>query len=314
MELARTLGFSEAERGVVGVIVTEAANNLVKHARQGMLLFRRLIAERGSGLEVLSIDRGPGMEDVERCLHDGYSTAGSPGTGLGAIARTASLFDIYSQPGSGTAMLAQVWTKGYRASRGESTLEVGAVAIPMLHETVTGDGWALADHSANPRLMLADGLGHGPSASEAAAAAVRVFEQNVEEGLEEFLNRAHRALAPTRGAAVAVLEFNLQSRQVAFAGIGNIGGRVWDSTMERNFVSSHGIVGHEMRPVREYLYPWPVDASVVMATDGLLTRWNLDQYPGLRLRHPSLLAGVLYRDFQRGHDDVTVVAVRERRQ
>ena len=55
-ECARTLGFTEEERGIVGVIVTEAANNLVKHARQGMLLFRRLTAESGSGLEVLSID------------------------------------------------------------------------------------------------------------------------------------------------------------------------------------------------------------------------------------------------------------------
>ena len=41
--------------------------------------------------------------------------------------------------------------------------------------------------------------------------------------------------------------------------------------------------------------------------------WSLDDYPGLAGRDPSLLAGVLYRDHDRGRDDVTVVALRERR-
>jgi hypothetical protein len=46
-----------------------------------------------------------------------------------------------------------------------------------------------------------------------------------------------------------------------------------------------------------------------MHSDGLLSRWSLDVYPGLARRDPALLAGVLYRDFRRGRDDVTVLAV-----
>src|SRR5512140_57514 len=312
VEHARGLGFSATELGAIGVIVTEAANNLVKHARNGMLLFRTLDGDQGLGFEILVLDSGPGMADVARCLEDGYSTAGSPGTGLGAIVRTASLFDIFSEPGSGTVMVAQVWTPGYRASYERSTLEIGAVSVPIAHETVSGDGWSLTGEPARPRLMVVDGLGHGESAAQAAREALRIFEQSVNAELTDLVHRAQRALAPTRGAALAVLEFEVSRRQVTFIGIGNISGRVWDSTTERNFVSVHGIVGQELRPARVYHYPWPQDASVVMATDGLLTRWTLDPYPGLRLRHPSLLAGVLYRDFQRGNDDVTVVAVRER--
>ena len=53
---------------------------------------------RAARLDVLALDRGPGMSDVDRCLADGYSTAGSPGTGLGAIGRLADQFDIYSSP------------------------------------------------------------------------------------------------------------------------------------------------------------------------------------------------------------------------
>jgi hypothetical protein len=44
-----------------------------------------------------------------------------------------------------------------------------------------------------------------------------------------------------------------------------------------------------------------------MHSDGLTSHWSLDAYPGLRLRHPALVAAVLYRDYQRGRDDVTVV-------
>lgn len=313
IERARALGFSETELGSVGMIVTELANNLVKHARQGSLLFRVLAEESGTGFEVLSIDRGPGMADVMRCLGDGYSTAGSPGTGLGAVNRAASFFDVYSQPDSGTVIVAQVWTKGYRASLGQSLLEIGAVSVPMAHESVSGDGWSLSSRGGRPRLVLVDGLGHGTLAAQAAAEAVRIFEQDGPEDLVELLGNIHRALTATRGAAMALLEFDPDRRLLLFAGLGNIAGRMWNRDMERNFISSHGIVGHALRPVKEYQYPWPADASIVLASDGLLSRWTLDSYPGLRLRHPALVAGVLYRDFQRGGDDITVVAVRERR-
>ena len=42
------------------------------------------------------------MRDVAQNLEDGFSTAGSPGTGLGAIVRLADDFDLYSRPESGT--------------------------------------------------------------------------------------------------------------------------------------------------------------------------------------------------------------------
>ncbi|SAK57010.1 hypothetical protein AWB76_02388 [Caballeronia temeraria] len=50
-----------------------------------------------------------------------------------------------------------------------------------------------------------------------------------------------------------------------------------------------------------------------MHSDGLNTRWELSRYPGLSMRHPSLIAAVLYRDHARGDDDVTVLVARERR-
>ena len=47
-----------------------------------------------------------------------------------------------------------------------------------------------------------------------------------------------------------------------------------------------------------------------MHSDGISARWSLDDYPGLVRRHPGVVAGLLYRDFQRESDDATVIVVR----
>jgi len=76
-------------------------------------------------------------------------------------------------------------------------------------------------------------------------------------------------------------------------------------------VSVNGTLGHEARAFREYSYPWQHDAVFVMFSDGLGTHWTLDAYRGLLQRHPAIVAAVLYRDFSRQRDDVTVVVGRE---
>src|SRR5262245_57519267 len=108
MQMAHGLGLSETETGTLALVVTEAATNLVKHAQAGQVLLRVLDEAEGPGVELLALDTGPGMAHVGQCLQDGYSTTGSPGTGLGAITRLTTLWDVYSVPGQGTALLAQV--------------------------------------------------------------------------------------------------------------------------------------------------------------------------------------------------------------
>ena len=107
LQIAHRLGLSETESGALALVVTEAATNLLKHAQAGQILLRALAESDGPGVEVLALDTGPGMAHVGQCLQDGYSTAGSPGTGLGAITRLATLWDLYSVPGHGTAVLAR---------------------------------------------------------------------------------------------------------------------------------------------------------------------------------------------------------------
>ncbi len=77
-------------------------------------------------------------------------------------------------------------------------------------------------------------------------------------------------------------------------------------------VSHNGTAGHSAARIQEFHYPVPAGAIVVMFSDGLATQWDLQAYPGLRQRSASVIAGVLYRDFSRRRDDVTVVVARER--
>jgi anti-sigma regulatory factor (Ser/Thr protein kinase) len=308
--LAQTLGFDATASGRVAIVVTEAATNLARHSVQGQLLLRAVECEGVAGLETLALDQGPGMANVGECLRDGYSTAGGQGSGLGAMMRQADEFDIHSMAGKGTAVFARVWSRKPPVSNRLPRLEIGVVCLPKPGETAYGDAWAVEQRGGHCVILVADGLGHGPDAAAASMEAVKVLRTQAHLAPAALIEFAHGALRSTRGAAVAVAELDL-AKEVRYAGIGNIAGVTLAPGSDRHMVSHNGIVGHEMRKVQEFVYPWSSDALLVMHSDGLATHWDLDHYPGLASRHPSLIAGVLYRDFTRGRDDVAVLVAKQ---
>ncbi len=315
--LARLLGFDETDCGKAALLATEVATNLLKHGRGGLLLLR--VGERGprAALEVLALDKGPGMADVAHCLQDGYSTAGSPGNGLGAIGRLCATFQIDSRPGVGTALLAQLLPGSSPARSAPSpSLEIGAVNVAVAGEQECGDTWAVRQREGRTLLLVADGLGHGPQAAEAALAAVRVFRDRAELGPADTIRAAHDALRSTRGAAIAVAEVDPPRGEVRFAGLGNISGGVFprDAGRPHSMVSHNGTAGHELRKVQEFTYPWAAGSTLILHSDGVATHWRPDRYPGLLTRHPALIAGILFRDFNRGRDDATVLVARDRQE
>src|SRR5205807_9230792 len=129
--------------GKVALVVTEAAKNLLKHAGGGQVILRPL--ERGgvAGIEMLALDKGPGIANLTRSFEDGYSTAGTAGTGLGAIARLSDEIDIYTRPGRGTVLMAQIWNRnsGGLISATPPRFRVGGVCVPLPGETQSGDSW-----------------------------------------------------------------------------------------------------------------------------------------------------------------------------
>ena len=309
VDLAARVGLGEVPRERLALLVNELGTNLVKHGGGGELIARALPG--GPALEILALDKGRGMASVEESFRDGHSTSGSAGTGLGAVRRLASFVDVYSSRPGGTAIVVHVAapeTSALAARR----WEVGAVCVSKSGEEVCGDAWATTDTTDSYRLMVADGLGHGLGAAEAARAAVRCFEHDPTLGPAAQVSAIHQALRGTRGAAVAVVGIDRRASVVTFAGVGNIAGSIIAARGSRQLVSLNGTAGHTIYKINEFSYPWTDDALLLVHSDGLVSRWDLDRYPGLVQRHPSLVAGVLFRDFNRGRDDVTVVAARGR--
>jgi hypothetical protein len=294
--------------------VTEAATNLFKHAVGGVLILRELEHGPGRGLELLALDRGPGMPDLGRCLVDGYSTAGSPGNGLGAMARLSSSLDIHTQPGVGSALTARLWAVPPPGRREHPDLEWGVVSDPVAGEEACGDSWGVEVGQGHALVLVVDGLGHGPQAAEASREAVRAFHARAALSPAEILRAAHEALRSTRGAAMAVASVDFDRREVRYCGVGNISGSILSPGEGRSLsmVSHNGIVGHTIRKVQEFTYPWAEGSLLIMYSDGLVSHWRLDRYAGLLTHHPALVAGVLYRDYRRERDDVTVLVARER--
>ncbi len=318
-DFARRQGFDETDAGKVAIVASEAASNIVKHADSGWLMLRGLREADGGGVELVAADHGPGIANVANSLRDGYSSAGSRGTGLGAIARLSSFFDIFSSPGRGTVLVARFKTRPPGAVKAEGgaadqrPFDIAAVSAPKPGEPVSGDAWSSKQGPGWAVLMLADGLGHGPLAADASLMAVSVFESAPREPAADVLERLHAALASTRGAAVAVAEIDTRARRLNYCGVGNISGTIVTVDETRHLVSMNGTAGHEARRIRDFTYDWPPAALLVLASDGIGTQWNLDAYPGLHQRDPSLVAALLFRDFRRERDDATLVVARERR-
>jgi hypothetical protein len=248
------------------------------------------------------------MASVSHCLRDGYSSRGTAGCGLGAIARLSQLFEVYSIPGGGTVLLSQLLAKTVPDTTARAKkMECGVINRPKPGQDVCGDSWAVDHLPGRSMFFLADGLGHGLEAATASQDGVRAFHKHKTGRPKEIIEAVHAALHGTRGAAAAVVEIDFSTQEVCFAGIGNIAGTVFSAESSHSMVSHNGIVGHQIRKIQEFIYPWTAESLLILHSDGLSSRWQLEHYSGLTVRHPGLIAGVLYRDFQRDNDDATVL-------
>jgi hypothetical protein len=192
----------------------------------------------------------------------------------------------------------------------DNDLECGVICIPIKGETACGDDWNL--HAAKGRyvLLVVDGLGHGPDASAAALTAKEIAERNAQRTPAEQMDALHAGLRPTRGAAAAVIEVKPWSEVGTFCGVGNIACFVRVDGRTRNLASHNGILGHQVRKVQEFSFPFPRNALLYTYSDGMNSRWDPGAYPGLENRPTALIAAVLYRDHARGRDDTTLAVMR----
>lgn len=328
---ASSLGFSEHELSELDIVVQEIGTNAVRYAATtGGCLHWMLPLGGEPGVELFYADRGPGIYDIDRALHDGVSTSGSLGGGLGAMRRLLDDFDVYStvrqttarlsrsrRTTHGTALLGRKWVGATRpfapdhsAGSSSSAPRIGIWSRPRPREDVNGDAYFIRQHNAQVMFAVVDGLGHGRGAHAASEVALDSLGQWAGEPLEEVFWAAHAALRATRGAVMAVCIVDRERDDFYYAGIGNVETRVFHAPEPIRPIPNNGTLGLRLAGVRVWKHKWADGATIVMASDGLSARWDINSYPGLLNRSPQMLAGVLTRDYARDSDDATVLVAR----
>ena len=299
---AQSLGFAESRRNDIGIAATEAATNIVLHANTGEFLICATQNEGSSYLDLLALDSGSGIYNIPRAFEDGYSTIGTAGQGLGAVQRLSDVSSLYSLPDRGTVF----WIR-FHLGTIALTRQHGAVSIPIKGESVCGDGFLALPGKLRSLYMMVDGLGHGAHAAEAAEEAVKTVRTHAAESAAEIIARTHDALKKTRGAAMTVTVVDHERQILICSGVGNISATIIGTATTRSLVSQNGTLGAVLPRIQEFTYPIDSRSLLLMYSDGLNTKCSLSSYPGLQVRHPQLIAGLLYRDFSRHRDDASVM-------
>lgn len=303
-KLAEQHGFDENDAGRVALVATELASNVLKHAQRGEFHLRVLARpDSGFGIEMQTVDRAQGF-DLDACLADGFSTGGTQGIGLGAVSRQTSVFDVYADH-RGAVLLARIFARSDR----QADIRFGVSQHSLHADPACGDVWHLKYEGSRISALVVDGLGHGEDAERAGLAGARAFARAPFADPVVLMEDLHQEMLGTRGGAVAFAQFDSQRDGLTFAGVGNIGASLLEPGKSRGLASHPGIVGGQYRKAKPFDYAHVNGHLLIMYSDGLQSRWNLADYPGLVHRHPAVIASVLHRDFCRGRDDVTVLVV-----
>jgi anti-sigma regulatory factor (Ser/Thr protein kinase) len=308
LTMAEQLAFPPERAERLALAVTEAASNLYKHAREGSLLLRICRSEGTAGIELVTIDAGPGIANLDAALRDGSSTAGTLGIGLGAIRRLADFCEVYSVAGRGTTLAARFLEQPAPPTQGAlAATQWAGVIRPISVETECGDGYAAYRAGGAVIGVLCDGLGHGPLAAAATRQAIAAVREAPAAEPAVLLERIHQKMGRTRGGAVSIVRIDGQS--VSFAGLGNVAGWIVTADSRQGMVAVPGIAGHQARKFRQYQYEIRPGAAVILHSDGLSSRWNIRDLPGLTRRDPLVIAAALLSEAGVHRDDAGVLVL-----
>lgn len=299
--------FTEMRTGEVDIVVSELTSNIIKYARGGEVLYRLSYDDDGPLFELLCIDAGPGMPNFNHSRKDGVSSTSSLGQGIGSVIRLSNLAQFYSMVGWGTIVYTR-FREDPDHKEAASDIIIRHLNVAMPGESVSGDGLTYRKTGPKTSILVADGLGHGPQAKEAADAAIEAFEESEEHDPVGLIRRMNEYVRKTRGLVGTVATIDTERQQVALCGIGNVATYLYKGLERRNYICNNGIIGmnipgrldNQQLPMEKY-------AQLIFCSDGIKTKWDLNSYPSVLKYDPMLLAASIYKDHARRSDDMTIL-------
>lgn len=320
-QTAGELGFDSIVQEELAIIATELGVNLVKHhAVDGQVSIRPFFEDETSGIEIIASDSGPGIPDVGEAQCDGFSTAGSMGCGLGAVKRLSDEFDIFSstpdQEGlelykNGCFEGTIVISRRFLTPPKNSVFRHSFRSQPRVAWDPNGDGVVAIGNKHKLLVGVSDGLGHGAKANRSTARVMDTLKKFHHESIPTIFQKLHEGLRGERGAAVALSAIDLEKGVLTHGGVGNVTTRLVGKKKQTLF-STPGICGVEpYHPPKINQCAWNSCSSIWMFTDGLFSRWDLDDHPEFFSLHPALVSFLLMTRLARDNDDATVAVIRE---
>lgn len=306
---AREAGFNAKKLSELDIIVAEMTSNLLKYSETGELLMCIAGEKPNEYLELIYIDNGPGIEDPEKMLIDGISTASTAGQGLGSIKRLSDFFEIYSLRGWGTILLCRIFKNAALKIKYQPNQFVfRTLVVAMPGETVSGDGNTYKITADYFKLLMVDGLGHGVEANKAALEACSAFNLCTDDDPVEIIRFMHNSIKQTRGVVGTVVVYDIKNKIWKIAGVGNIATRMMSYVNTRNFISYNGIIGHNIpNTMTSQVVSSTELQQIILCSDGLKAKWDSHTYPGIVKYDPSVLAAALYKDYAGKTDDMSIV-------
>jgi len=110
-QLAAQLGFTSTDQTLIATAISEVARNIVVYAQHGEIVLTRADEAGRVGIQVIAIDNGPGIDNKEMAMRDGYSTKNSLGLGLPGARRLMDDFALDSEVGRGTTVTMKKWKR-----------------------------------------------------------------------------------------------------------------------------------------------------------------------------------------------------------
>ena len=311
------MGVEELQREEIALVVSELATNLVKHALGGTLKLSRVHDGTRKGMEIESLDRGPGFHRVpfEEALLDGVSSTGSLGGGLGTVSRLMD--ELWMTPressGGGTKIICRKWFAEENKERSEHhcPLQFGVATRPYPGMRFNGDDFVI--HRSGERTLFAviDALGHGWEAHSAAVEARLYIERNAEKSLLSLFQGVDRICASMRGVVMAAGRLNWKEKELEFASLGNIESRIIrDGAESTRLPIRRGYLGgRKIKPVLSSR-SWSERDIIVLHSDGLTTSWRAEALGVPLSESAPAIARAMLRRFSSEQDDSTVLVVK----
>ncbi|MEE8342932.1 MAG: hypothetical protein V3R51_03945 [Gammaproteobacteria bacterium] len=311
--VSRRMGFPSVKVEQMELVYSELVTNQIKYAQSSGVVQLWETKSPHAALDLFALDYGPGIENLQNASDDGFTTAGTMGKGLGTIQRLCCDHAIYSLPDNkstdnkwhGVA----VWARFHQSkTNGHDKIQYGHYLRSYQDGLHNGDNIYINSANGCVRWLHLDGLGHGKNAADVVRGLGDLV--HIDEPIEKRLKILNARLNNGRGAVAILADVDSNAHNVKVSGVGDMACYVIANGARHNIAVAPGVLGHAHRTTEVTSEPFPPQALLLTASDGIRRSWSMEMFPGLWRLHPQFIAFLLGYTLGRNSDDKSLMVLR----